>query len=81
MIESVDTRPFRTLPCGCVVRLHNAGGGWLLFDLNACRGDGGIVHRFWMAPCGCVAFADGVRLVCSKHAYLSHLMPMRPELQ
>ena len=81
MIESVEQRPFRSLECGCVIRMHNAGGGWLLFELEACRSDGAQVQTFWMAPCARVAFSDGMRLVCSQHAYLSQLMPMRPELQ
>jgi hypothetical protein len=81
MIESIDPRPFRSLACGCVIRMHNAGGGWLLFELKSCHGDGGLVETFWMAPCACVAFSDGVRLVCPRHSYLSQLMPMRRELQ
>jgi len=76
VIESLSRRPFHRMECGCVIRRHNAGDGWLLYDVSPCRTDARAARRFWMAPCGCVAFCDGVRRVCSAHAFLAVLMPM-----
>jgi hypothetical protein len=80
VIELVHARrPFRRMACGCAIRRHLAGGGWVLFDVTPCRTDARCPRRFWQAPCGCVAFSDGVRLLCAAHAFLPVLMPMGSE--
>jgi hypothetical protein len=79
MIESLNRRPFRTMLCGCVFRRHNAGDGWVLYDVSPCPADARFPRRFWSAPCGCLAFSDGVRLVCGAHAFLAVVMPMGSE--
>jgi len=70
-VNSSRREPYGQVECGCILTRRRAGGGWWLYEIHACRSHREVPARFWMAPCQCVAWSDGVRVSCSRHAFLS----------
>lgn len=74
---AMSARDIVSYGCGCVRFREPIGDGWWIYEIAACRWHPYIPARFWMAPCTCVAWSDGLLTPCNKHAFLSPVQSTR----